>query len=448
MKALISEYHLLNSVKGLSRELHRSHERAFVGLALLVCLISFFAPDLCAAAPKIPGEEGSGFLYALTHLHPVAYLILLLVFILSVLNLLYQGLLHPHAWPTSVRGLLPYGNADAGKSGVESASGRLRRGEVGLHGGLSSEASLGHASDAHEGVVGPRRVARPNREEVQGHPTPLDGLNHPLPKFVASPSAQSQGVPRMVDRATENKGLKREFRFTAAVDLPPPEEMEKREREKLVVSGRIMGSDGKALAGTLVFLTDPQGNRVGQSARSAENTGEFKVQAHEPGKYVIQAYKRGYLMENTDPLTLPVEAGRIEGIDIRMIPEGCLVQGHVQFEGPAKDFAGLEVRCLTESADWSRSSRLDPSGTFRIAGIPHDSSCVLEVKAQDGTVLGRTDAFYTNSSRELYRAVRVTYQSSQEHEAPTASGESPWCEPKSSGEHPHQPYSADSCKAG
>jgi hypothetical protein len=444
MNALISEYHLLYGVKEPSHQLHRSHEQAFVALTLLVCLVSFLAPDLCAAAPRIPGEDGSGFLYALTHLHPVAYLILLLVFILSVLNLLCQGLLHPHAWPTSVRGLLPYGSPDTGRSDVESASGRLRRGEVGLHGGLSSEGSLGYASDAHEGVVGPRRVARPNRQEVERHPTPLDGLNHPLPKFAVSPSAQSQGAPRMVDRARENKGLKREFRFTAAVDLPPPEEIEKREREKLVVSGRITGSDGKALAATLVFLTDQQGNRVGQSARSAENTGEFKVQAHEPGKYVVQAYKRGYLMENTDPLTLPVEAGRIEGIDIRMIPEGCLVQGHVQFEGPAKDLAGLEVRCLTESADWSRSSRLDPSGTFRVAGIPHDTSCVLEVRAKDGTVLGRTDPFYTNSSRELYRTIRAMCRSGEEHEAPSTSGENPWCEPESSDEHPRQPYSADS----
>jgi len=448
MNTLISKYHFLRIAKSLHRRPCAASGRALVSLALASCLTSFLAPELFAAQ-KIPGEEGSGLLYALTNLHPVAYVILVLVFILSVLNLLLQDLLHPETWPSSVRRLFTYGVApDMAKRDPQSDSGRLSRVGVGFYSGMSSGDLPGYAADAHEGVVGPRRVARSNREEMEGRPTPLDGLNHPLPSFAASRSVRPEEAPPMIGGSTDKKGQKREFKFTTAVDLPPLDEMERREREKLVVSGRVMGSDGKALASALVFLTDQQGNRVGQSARSAENTGEFKAQAHEPGKYVIQAYKRGYLMENTEPLAIPVEAGRIEGIDIRMIPEGCLVQGHVEFDGPPEELTGLEARCSMESSDWSRSSRLDPSGTFRIAGVLHDSSCTLELVAGDGTVLGRTDPFDTKRNREMYRTIKVSCRAGEEREAEMASEERPWRETENSGEPPPQSYSADTCKAG
>ena len=48
-------------------------------------------PDLCEGASTIPGEGQHGFFYAVTHLHPVVYLILFLIAVLSVINLVVQG---------------------------------------------------------------------------------------------------------------------------------------------------------------------------------------------------------------------------------------------------------------------------------------------------------------------------------------------------------------------
>ena len=164
-----------------------------MSLALAACLTSLLAPELFAAAQKMPGEEGSGLLYALTHLHPVSYVILLLVFILSVLNLMLHDLLHPETWPSSVRRLFAYGAAPGmAKRDPQSDSGGLPLVGAGLYAGMSSGDFPGYAADAHEGVVGPRRVARSNREVVEGRPTPLDGMNHPLPSFAAFQSVRPE----------------------------------------------------------------------------------------------------------------------------------------------------------------------------------------------------------------------------------------------------------------
>ena len=63
--------------------------RCFLSLAFTSCI--FFLPNLCHAVQLIPGEEQAGFFYVVTHLHPISYLVLLLIFVLSVLNLLYQA---------------------------------------------------------------------------------------------------------------------------------------------------------------------------------------------------------------------------------------------------------------------------------------------------------------------------------------------------------------------
>ena len=57
----------------------------------LILLLSSISPALCPASPPIPGETQPGVIYMLTHLHPAAYFILFLIFLLSLANLAAQG---------------------------------------------------------------------------------------------------------------------------------------------------------------------------------------------------------------------------------------------------------------------------------------------------------------------------------------------------------------------
>ncbi len=75
-----------------------------------------------------------------------------------------------------------------------------------------------------------------------------------------------------------------EFKFASAVDVPTAEELMRREKEQMVVSGAVTDASGKGMGSVIVYLTDLEGNRVGQSCRSAPETGEFKVLINEPGK--------------------------------------------------------------------------------------------------------------------------------------------------------------------
>ncbi len=66
--------------------------KILAGLVALYCLIPY--ADICGAADKvIPRGPDSGFLYSLTHMSPYAYIVLFMIFILSVINLWRQGYL-------------------------------------------------------------------------------------------------------------------------------------------------------------------------------------------------------------------------------------------------------------------------------------------------------------------------------------------------------------------
>jgi len=237
-------------------------------------------------------------------------------------------------------------------------------------------------------------------------PTPLDGVNHPLPSFSHTASS-SNDMAGETERPLRKKAPSTQFKFTSAVDLPSPEEMERREREKLVVSGTVRGLEGKGISSVMVFLTDQEGNRVGQSCRSIPETGEFKVQVNEPGHYVIQGYKRGFIMESEGPLNLPIESGKIDGYVLRMIPEGCMVHGKVVFSGNAPETTGIEVRCINERGTLTRSDKLNSSGAFKIYGAPFDSQCFLEVRASAGELLAASESFATGRKREIYHEIVI-----------------------------------------
>lgn len=368
--------------------------RAF-GLSSAVMV---FSAELCRAASSMPGETSPGTFYTITHLHPVAYVILFLIFLLSLANLVSQGFISFSSWPLSpIVGILQQIWSISGK---KMPAKKPRRAEAPDSGIVNRQLD--------DSVMAVRKLGKaPAGEMGVGVPTPLDGINHPMPKF-GPRACETTGTPRVMEGSPEKKPPGQEFKFASAVDVPSPEEVERREKEQLVVSGVVKGPDGKGIDSVIVYLADSDGNRMGQSCRSMTDTGEFKVLINEPGKYVLSGYKRGYIMENAEPLVLPIESGKIEGLTLRMIPEGCTVQGRVVLEVGSDIVPDFEVKCVCGEGTFSRSGKTDATGEFRIPGVLINSKCYLEVRGVDGSLLTTTDPFETVQRKEVYREVTIS----------------------------------------
>jgi hypothetical protein len=136
-------------------------------------------------------------------------------------------------------------------------------------------------------------------------------------------------------------------------------------------------------------------------------TGEFKVQVNQPGRYILRGYKRGFLMEETDPRPLPIESGKIEGYCLRMIPEECVISGKVIFGGITGAAPHVEVRCVDETGEVWRASQVSPSGEYHIAGLPFDFRCFLEVRAAEGRLLWGSESFSTGNQKEMRRDITI-----------------------------------------
>ena len=121
-----------------------------------------------------------------------------------------------------------------------------------------------------------RTLSKDGGQTVLFPPTPLDGTNHRLPNF-ESLSDQRPDDSKLAEKDNSKISVAKEFRFSLAVDVPSQEELERREKERLVVSGSVIGPDGVPVESAVVYLTDVDGNKIGQSCRSSAENGFFKV---------------------------------------------------------------------------------------------------------------------------------------------------------------------------
>ncbi|MFH1113257.1 MAG: carboxypeptidase-like regulatory domain-containing protein [Pseudomonadota bacterium] len=365
------------------------------------------AADLLAQQ-RIPGEVPTGLFHTVTHLHPAAYIILLFVFLLSAVNLVFQFGLSRLIRP--FLSLVSIFRRESDMSVVPPVLKGLKRSRIGNarpESETRTRRSSGNFMPRDEAVIAVRRPAKPvQTSSATVIPTPLEGVNHPLPALT-EPSSREPGTPRVAVSHSDRKMPSSEFKFSSAVDVPTPEEIERREKTQLMVSGSVLGPDGKGVPSVIVFLTDEEGNRVGQSFRSMPETGEFKVLINEPGKYRLNGYKRGFVMDLSDPPKIPIESGKIEGFNIRMIPEGCVVSGRVIREDGGTGISGREVTCICRANNYSRSAETDSDGHFRISGVPVNSECFLEVKDREGDLPTATDTFQTVQKKELYSEIRI-----------------------------------------
>lgn len=393
-----------------------------VGSCTSLLFVLTSVPTLCCAAQGVPGEAKGSFFHTVTHLHPLVYVILSVIFILSAINLIAQGWLSGTRSPFFVFFQL-WGRLWGGAAGTTVLRGlKSRKLEQGQKRRSAIEKAYRYGGQPMEdSVVSVRRLSNVAAQNARASiPTPLDGVNHPLPELT-SQMVSGTGAPRIVESKTESKPPATEFKFTSAVDLPSPEEIERREKTQMVVSGCVRDLEGKGIGSVIVYLTDEQGNRLGQSCRSAPDTGEFKVLAAEAGKYRLGGYKRGYVMENVDPIPLPIEAGKIEQFNFVMRAEGCEVRGKVLVDPGGQTLAGYEVKCDCRRDDFTRSDYTNGEGEFQILGVPLDSECTLSLLKPDGTLVSRSEPFQTVQKKEIYREIRVTFAEAPTPEAPSAS---------------------------
>jgi hypothetical protein len=356
----------------------------------------------------IPGEGQTGFFYTVTHLHSAAYFILFLVFVLSVVNLLFQFGISRLTKPVSF--LFSFLRRDSDVSEGPPVLKGLKRSRIGTampQTGGQARRTAGNQMPRDQAVISVRKMEKSDQAPSAAvTPTPLDGVNHALPNL-SEPSTRQSGAPRIRASQPDPKTSVSEFKFSSAVGVPTPEEVERREKTHLVVTGSVLGSDGKGVPSVIVYLTDEEGKRVGQSCRTMPETGEFRVLINEPGKYRISGYRRGFIMEQGEPPHLPIESGKIEGFNFRMITEGCFVSGRVVREAGGEPLPGHEVSCICRSDNYSRSASTDADGEFRISGVPVNSECFLEVRGDAGELRITTDTFQTVQKREIYSEIKV-----------------------------------------
>lgn len=361
-----------------------------------------------SAAP-IQMENNVGFLYSMTHLHPTIYLILFFVFLLSMVNLVVQSPLLTKIGSFFIK-LWGKASRDSDSSGglirnIDQSK-RPKNFRQSIRGPESYRMSKEPLQD---GIVSVR-PALPNSTQDTDDliPTPLDGEDHPIPEFAASPRPRSK-ASKTPDAEKEKSLLPKEFKFSSAVDLPSPKEIERREKEKVVVTGRIVDQSSRGLSTAVVYLVDKDGNKVGQSCRTNSDNGNFRVQANESGAYAINVYKRGYLMNSEGPIKLPVQNGKIEDFDITMLPEGCLIHGKVLSSADLSPISGLQVNCSCRSEQFTFSTITNSNGAFQAIGAPLNSECVIKILGHDGKVVLDSKPFETVQKKQIFMEFKVEH---------------------------------------
>lgn len=390
-------------------------------VTLVAAAVSPAGQSAWAAGPTAPGEQGASLLYALTHLPFAAYLILFFIFLLAAANLVYQARMFPSTQPFLAIWALLVGKdrrTEGGWSvaGMKSPGTRLGR----AHAPTSVSSAKELASD---GILAVRKVAERQDASSLSIPTPLEGINHRLPQLSTHGEAAAAALGAVEAKVSQEAPVT-EFKFSSAVDLPSQEELERREKGQLAVSGTVLDAVGEGIDSVVVYLTDEQGTRIGQSCRSAAGTGEFKVLVNEPGRYTLRAYKRGLILDGGEPEPLPIEAGKIEGYAIRMIPEGSQVHGKVINQTATPLPSECEIRLHVRGQDVVRSVFTDSAYGFRINGVPHHAECRLEVIDTAGRTFAVSPWFETRDKKEIAMNIRVAAQTMPaEEESDAASDE-------------------------
>jgi hypothetical protein len=365
----------------------------------LILVLSGISCIQCWAASPIPGEIQTGFIYTITHLHPAAYFILFFIFLVSLANLAARGWIPiQFNWSLRVFDFLgKFEKTVLSTVKVQEFKRKKRRApSSGPPEGMKFR-------DVDSSVIGVRKRSNTNlHRRGPVVPTPFEGINHPMPHFVRNTQRPVVHKPGKSQQTVTGQ-----FKPYPITDPVYQGESEPRVQGQLVVSGTITDSQGSGLGSVIVYLTDEAGNRHGQSCRSRPGSGDFWVFANRPGKYLLHAYKRGYVVQYPEDLTLTIKDGRIDGFNLRMVAEECTVHGRVFNISYGSPASNVEVRCVCKSSSRSSYCRTDESGEYRLMGVPLNSECELEVWGANNTVLARSEFFETAANGEIQRDIII-----------------------------------------
>jgi hypothetical protein len=112
-------------------------------------------------------------------------------------------------------------------------------------------------------------------------------------------------------------------------------------------------------------------------------------------------------MAGDRPISVPVESGRIEGLVINLVTQGCLVQGRVILEDGAVPLPNIQVKCICKSEGFVGTCSTDEVGYFRLSNVPINSECFLEAIDLSGNTLAKTEVFETVQKKQLYKDIKI-----------------------------------------
>jgi hypothetical protein len=360
-------------------------------------ILTLAVPGAGLSQDLAPGEENIGLFYYMTHLHPVAYFILFLIFLLSVANLYYQ-----YVTP----GGALYEGPHSGTHGNQESAGEepgFEEDEYDYDQGSYSDFKA--LDQPAETIVAVRKIAP---EEAmtgdQNVPTPLEGVDHPLPSFPGPPQQPLDNEVEAENEADVDDGtFKPQFIFSSMISPKAAMSPSQTPQEELRVQGFVISPNDEPIAGALVFLIDEQGKRIGQSSRSQPNSGEFTAIAQEPGNYRINAHKRGMRLAHRKPIDLNQRSGEINDLYVRMVEEGCQIKGRIikSADTDLDAMVKLQVRCKTSETGFTRTVRPSRDGVYSIPAVPESDSCILELRDESGNLITQTDPFETIDGGEV-----------------------------------------------
>ena len=163
------------------------------------------------------------------------------------------------------------------------------------------------------------------------------------------------------------------------------------------ISGTVMGSDGRPLAGAMVMIRQRGGNGlaalrmniIGGGGGQVRPDGTFQLTNVPPGEYVLDVQQRPAALRDMQDINLSqlefasmplsVSGGDIDNLTVVTTP-GVTVSGRVAYQGQGAPKPGLQVMAVPPAGGSSPigmliaskalgGGRVDQDGTFELRGV-------------------------------------------------------------------------------
>jgi len=175
--------------------------------------------------------------------------------------------------------------------------------------------------------------------------------------------------------------------FTAGSDAAERERTTSREVPgTAVVSGRVIGPNGRVIAGAIVRLVRASAGPAGTRVSASDARGEYQFTEVRAGSYRVSASRNGFItadhgqQQSGQPGTVITlrDRQRLDRVDVAL-PRGAIITGTVSdAQGEPIEGLGMHVwrlqtrggRHVAESVSGVPNRRTDDRGRYRISALP------------------------------------------------------------------------------